>query len=236
MKRLVASTALCALLLAIFCPIALAADYPTGDLAGEPANVTTSQERSEAAAFDAWAATARLSTRADAPYAYLGTSYCPQQRSYWCGPAAVQTALSYFFGPPTQASIAARLGTTLGGTAMSRVDDVLRFFTGRSYTYHNVTSAGDFNARVQYSLNTARRPVIVDVRIQAPWGPYRYDHAGHIICLDGFNWGPATIRVNDSYDEHVWQSGGGGTGGQTNYDRGLLYKGVQGHSGHPIVF
>jgi hypothetical protein len=237
MKRLAASVALCALLFAISCPgapAALAADYPTGDLAGEPANVTTVQEVLENAAFEAWAA--RLPNRNDAPFAYLATRYCPQLRSYWCGPAAVQTALTYFGDPPAQATIATRLSTTSNGTAMSRVDDALRYYTARPYTYHNITSVGDFNAHVEYAIGAKRRPMIVDVRIQAPWGPYRLDHAGHIICVDGFNWTPATIRVNDSYDEHAWQSGGGATGGPTNYDRGVLFTGVWRHSGHPIVF
>ena len=50
--------------------------------------------------------------------------------------------------------------------------------------------SGDFNGHVEYTIGTKRRPMIVDVRIVAPWGPYRYDHAGHIICVDGFNWTP----------------------------------------------
>jgi hypothetical protein len=233
MKRSAVAAALCALLFAIQVPIVLAVDYPTGDLAGEPANVTTAREVAELAAFDAWAA---LPNRADAPYAYLSTRYCPQQRSYWCGPAAVQTALSYFGIAPAQSTIAGRLGTTTSGTAMSKIDDVLRAYTGRGYTYHGITSVGDFNGHVEWAVGQQRRPIIVDVRIQAPWGPYRLDHAGHIICVDGFNWGPCTIRVNDSFDEHAWQSGGGFTGGPTTYDRGLLFTGVWRHSGHPIVF
>ena len=234
MKRLLVTAALLALLFAIQGPSALAVDYPTGDSTDQPADVASAQEVAELAASHAWAAL--LPNRNDAPYAYLYTRYSPQQRSYWCGPAAVQTALTYYGATPTQSTIAGRLGTTSLGTAMSKVDDVLRYYTGLWYTYHSVTSVGDFNGHVEWAIGQKRRPMIVDVRIQAPWGPYRYDHAGHIICVDGFNWTPCTIRVNDSFDEHVWQSGGGGTGGPTTYDRGLLFTGVWRHSGHPIVF
>ena len=167
---------------------------------------------------------------------YVSTTYCPQERSYWCGPAAVQTALPCFGIKPAQGTIAARLGTSTGGTSMTLVDDVLRAYTAKPYTFHAAASAGDFYNHVLYTVYSRYRPLIVDVRITAGWGPYRKDHAGHIIALDGMDWRYGTVRVDDSYDEHLWQSGGGYTGGHTTYTRAQMWNAVAAHAGHPIVY
>lgn len=233
MKRIVVTAMLCALAFFVL-PSPGWCATETGDLSLDVPNVTSAAEVAENAAFAEWLSGGQPDYTA-APSAYLYTAYCPQQRAYWCGPAAVQTALTNAGLKPTQLEIASRLGTTSGGTAMSKVDDVLRAYTRRGYTYHGVTSAGDFNSHVEYSLLGRGRPLVADVRIDAPWGPYQRDHAGHIICVDGFSWRTSTVRVNDSYDERSW-SGGGYTGGRTTYDRALFYRGVALHPGHPIVY
>jgi hypothetical protein len=46
----------------------------------------------------------------------LNVEYQVQQTSYWCGPAATRIALSARMTPPSQATLAAELGTTVNGT------------------------------------------------------------------------------------------------------------------------
>ena len=231
MRRLLLAFALGAALAAGCCATALA---DTGDATLTP-DVPTAETKAESAAFSDWV-TGGGPTRVDAPYGYLSTTYCPQQRAYWCGPAAVQTALTNFGIRSSQSTIAARLGTTGGGTSMSVVDDVLRLYTGRPYVYHGATSSTDFYNHVLYSICSKGRPVVVDVRIVAPWGPYRKDHAGHIITMDAVDWRSSTVRMNDSFNEASWISGGGPTGGETTYARSVMWTGVYRHAGHPIVY
>ena len=189
----------------------------------------------EDAAFAEWSRSAEP-TIIDAANRYLSAQYCPQERSYWCGPAAVQTALTSFGLKPTQTTIAGRLGTTTGGSSMTLVDDVLRAYSGRGYTFHSASSSGDFYRHIEYSVYAQRRPLIVDLRIVAGWGPYRKDHAGHIIALTGMDWRYGTVRLNDSYDEHMWVSGGGYTGGSTTYARAQMWNALALHPSQPIVY
>ena len=230
MRRFIAVLALCAVLVSAVPGIALAVDDP--DLV---ADRPTADTVAEDFAFAQWAGSGGPTIIAEANR-YLSTLYCPQERAYWCGPAAVQTALTSFGLKPSQTTIAGRLGTTSGGTSMTLVDDVLRAYTGRRYAYRSATSAGDFYDHVLYSIASQGRPLIVDVRIRAGWGPYRKDHAGHIIAMDGMDWRFGTVRVNDSYDEHEWQPGGGYTGGHTTYTRALMWSALALHPGHPIVY
>lgn len=230
MRRSIITIALAALLLIALPAAAWGMDDPDM-LADRPA----AENVAEDAAFTVWSSRIEP-TAVDAPIRYLYTQYCPQERAYWCGPAAVQTALTYFGLKPSQTTIAGRLRTTLNGTSMTLVDDVLRSYTGRRYTFHTATNSTDFYNHVLYSVYSQRRPLVVDVRIRAGWGPYRKDHAGHILTLDGMDWRRATVRVDDSYDERLWQSGGGYTGGPTTYARSLMWTAIALHPAHAIVY
>jgi hypothetical protein len=233
MKRILAAILASTLLVGALPCTALAAG--TGDDAGGPANVASSAETAENTAYRLWDSSDRP-TYNQAPRAWVYTQTCPQQRSYWCGVAAVQTALTGFGKKPTQDTLAEALGTTANGTAMSRIDDVLRAYSGRPYTYRQVVNSSDFYNHVVYSLLAKARPLIVDVRIVAGWGDYHKDHAGHIICMDAFDWGRSTVRLNDSYNEATWVVGGGNTGGQTTYNRSYVLNAVMLHPQHQIVF
>lgn len=236
MRRIIAMLLLASLLCVAVPAFAYANE--TGDDPTTIANVTAPEETAEAAAFDSWTrASSKYATgMSGAPSAFLWTTTCPQQRSYWCGPAAVQTALTWFNVWPSQALIAAWLGTTTNGTSMTRVDDVLRLCTGKPYTYHRITTSSDFYNHVAYSLGSRKRPMIVDVRIAAPWGPYRKDHLGHIICMDAFDWGRSVVWLDDSYNEASWVAGGGATGGHTMYDRSLVLNALALHPLRQIVY
>lgn len=175
-------------------------------------------------------------TSADAPYRYLYTPSHEQQRSYYCGPATVQVIVDYFTSPPSQDAIATYLGTTTSGTSFSKVDDALRHYTGRSYYYYDSNTGSSFNARVLDTLLNHSQPFAADVRIDADvWPHYAYDHDGHIIPIEAFDWRSNAIRINDVYDEEGSRSGGGDTFGHTTYSRDVIWAGVYSHPQRALV-
>jgi hypothetical protein len=199
------------------------------------ADATTTASVATEAAFDAWLNDATLAV--EAPAGYIWTTTKPQLRSYWCGPASIQTALSAFNINPSQQQIATYLGTTTKGSDFTRVDDALRYFSGRWYTYATVWSTSGLRKRIEWGIGKAKRPSIVDVRIYASiFTDYNYDHAGHILCVDGYDWRSDRLRVNDSFDEHYWYSGGGETLGHKFYPADVLWAGVNSHFRHAVVY
>ena len=63
----------------------------------------------------------------------LEVEYQVQETGYWCGPAATRIALSARIAPPSQADLAAQLGTTENGTDdISQVTGVLNANLGSS--------------------------------------------------------------------------------------------------------
>ncbi|MFC4494113.1 C39 family peptidase [Streptomyces ovatisporus] len=64
----------------------------------------------------------------------LEVDYQVQETGYWCGPAATRIALSARMGPPSQADLAAQLGTTENGTDdISQVTSVLNANLGTGW-------------------------------------------------------------------------------------------------------
>lgn len=63
-----------------------------------------------------------------------------QETGYWCGPAATRVAMSArTSNPPSQAALAAQLGTHTGGTDhISQVSNVLRANLGAPYEYREM--------------------------------------------------------------------------------------------------
>jgi hypothetical protein len=173
------------------------------------------------------------------PYEYLWTTTHPQERTYWCGPASVQTIESYFYGPcHTQAQIAALLGTTTNGTDFTRVDDVLRSITGQTYWYWGpITTWADYTMFLDYGIGWKHHPIAADVTIDGSYWPnYVYDHAGHIVPLEAYDFrvSPYQVRLDDPYDEAHW-AGGGATLGHRTYKAYVIWNGLYHHFRHAMV-
>ncbi len=173
------------------------------------------------------------------PYQYLWTPTRPQERTYWCGPATVQTVESYFRSRyHTQAQIAALLGTTTNGTDFTRVDDVLRRLTGKSYYYYGpVTRWDDFAALLDYGIGGKLMPVVADVSIDGSfWPNYQFSHAGHILPIEAYDFRVASYatRINDPYDEARWARGGS-TLGHRSYKAYVIWDGLYHHFRHAMV-
>lgn len=172
----------------------------------------------------------------DAPYKYLYTPSHLQEKNYWCGPATVQVIHDYFGTPQSQQTYANWLGTGTGGTDFSKVDDCLRAYTGRSYYYYGSLTQTGFNTRVSDSLLNHGYPLAADVNIYASvWPNYNYDHNGHIIPIEAFDWRYMTIRINDVYSEAYYRSGGGNTYGHKTYSQAVVWHGVYNHFRRAVV-
>ncbi|NLU76498.1 C39 family peptidase [Streptomyces sp. HNM0575] len=82
----------------------------------------------------------------------LEVDYQVQEMGYWCGPAATRIALSARIAPPSQADLAAQLGTTENGTDdISQVTGVLNANLGGS-DYESKYMPGDPPSQEQKDL------------------------------------------------------------------------------------
>jgi hypothetical protein len=173
----------------------------------------------------------------DGPYYYMWTPSHAQGRSYWCGPATCQIIVDYWRPCPSQLDLAQHLGTTSGGTDFTRVDDVLRAFTGKQYWYYGgIRSESSFLSYVGYGITSKHYPIVADVHIFASvWPHYNFDHVGHIIPLDAYDSRYGTIRINDPYGESAWRAGGGNTYGHTTYSHDVIWNGVANHPLRAVI-
>lgn len=189
----------------------------------------------------------------DAPHYYLSTPSHKQSKTYYCGPATCQIIDDYWHGTQTQATYAAKYGmcTTTAGTNYNLMDDVLRFYTGKSsyqyYDYNSVTSTTQVYNRTEYALNSKHFPLSYLVTVDgSTWPNYHFDHAGHIFCGEGFDWRNTnyTISINDPYPENDPPPpngvGRGPTGGATyghhTYARGVIANGVLALWRHGMIY
>lgn len=174
----------------------------------------------------------------EAPYKYFYTPTHPQETNYWCGPATAQTIDDYWGATATQGEIARMLGTSTAGTAFTRLAPVLTGLTGISYVVSPKMYTGDdVVARIQYGLLNRQHPAAADVSIKGViWNNYVFDHSGHIIPIEAFDWRYMTVRINDPYSEASWRSGGGSTLGHRSYPIGQLQHGILGHFQKVLVY
>lgn len=236
-----ACAALIALAVALH-PAAALAD--TGDGRTDTKNVQSAEDVRIEQQYQAWlrrggskTGTAFRPTAVDVPYKYFYTPSHRQETNYYCGPATVQILADYWGDCPSQDEIAKWLGTDVNrGTDFSLVDDALRYFTKRAYTYVTCTSYSDVYQRICYGLLVRGNPSATDVRIVASdWPNYLYDHAGHIVPIEAFDWRNYTVRLNDPYDEKYFR-GGGDTFGHKTYLRSVIAGGIMLHPRHAIVY
>jgi len=239
--RRVLLTACLAAALAVVPSVACAAG--TGDSAVPTEDVPTKATIAAELDYTRWLEGGPMPGRvsplgSDIPYKYYYTPTHAQERAYWCGPATVQIIDDYWGTPATQSQIAAWLGTTTAGTDFSRVDDAITHFAGVGYVYSGpCTSEVDVANRIQYGLLSRKHPMAADVRIDGSvWSNYRYDHLGHILCVEGFDWRSMTVRLNDPFSERYWQPDGGDTLGHKTYPRKQVTQGVLSHWRRAMVY
>lgn len=235
-----------AVTLAMLAQPAVAVASDTGDDPNPTKNVTTALDAKVEREYQGWlrrqGPAAKGTMRSgrmivDAPYKYYYTPSHKQETNYYCGPATVQVIDDYWGTPATQTEIAKYLGTyTTHATDFSLVDNAINKFAGQNYVYVTCASVSDTYYRIQYGLLTRGHPAATDVKIDADlWPNYMFDHAGHIIPIEAFDWRYGTVRVNDPYDEAYYQ-GGGATYGHKTYSKAIVASGIMAHTRHAIVY
>lgn len=91
----------------------------------------------------------------------LSVDYQVQETGYWCGPAATRIALSARVAPPSQAALAAELGTTEAGTDwIGQVTGVLNAHVGTGW-YETKEMPNDPPTQAQTDL--LWRDVVLDI-------------------------------------------------------------------------
>ena len=91
----------------------------------------------------------------------LAIDYQVQDTSYWCGPAATRIALSARTSPPSQATLASQLGTTVNGTdSITQVTGVLDADLGTGW-YETKQMPNDPPTQAQRDL--LWRDVVLDI-------------------------------------------------------------------------
>lgn len=219
----------------------------TGESTVRSADVLTNSQAARKAHFERLSATKEVSppisvsgasvSALDEDYYYVWTPSHKQERNYWCGPATVQVIDDYWGSYVSQQTYATYMGTSTAGTDFSRMDDAIRHYTGLSnYYYYGDLSTGELSAKIHHSLFVHHSPMAIDVTIDEDvWDIYKYDHAGHIIPVDGFSWVYNTVRVNDVYNEADYHADGGQTYGHHTYGFSVIADGVSRHWRHAVV-
>jgi hypothetical protein len=162
---------------------------------------------------------------------FINTPSHQQERPYWCGPATVQVIHDWWGTPVSQQTYATHMGATPAGTIFSRVDDELRYRTGKAYYLRTLTSSTDFYSRVTYTLGTNFWPFPIDGHIMGGEVGYNLEHSGHIIPIEGYDWRYTlkTMDKNDVYNEQSNHQGGAYTYGHNTYNRTEFYSVVSRH-------
>ena len=172
----------------------------------------------------------------DAPYRYLYTPSHKQETGYWCGPATCQVIDDYHGAYVSQTTYARAMGTSSAGTDFTRVDDCLRAYTSKPYYYYGGLTDSGFLSRVSDSILNHTMPLAADLKILASvWPNYNYNHDGHIVPIEGFDWRFGTIRLNDVFNEADYYGGGGSTFGHATYDWPVVWNGVYNHFRRAVV-
>lgn len=246
--RFTKTIATVAVALAMLAQPAFATATGTGDDPRPTKNVETALDAQAEAQYQAWlrrqgpTAKGTLSvkpTAIDAPYKYFYTPTHMQEKNYYCGPATVQVIDDYWGAPASQSDIAKYLGTDAAkATDFSKVDNAINYFAQQDYVYYGpCTSTSDFNYRVAYGLGIRLHPMATDMKIDGSvMANYVFDHNGHIVPLEAFDWRSMIIRLNDPYDERDWQPGGGATGGHVTYPAAQIAKAVMSHFRKAVVY
>jgi type II secretory pathway pseudopilin PulG len=218
----------------------------TGDDSRLTSNVTGALDTATEQEYREWLASQQLEGSSlmtpliiDAPFKYFWTPSHMQEKNYYCGPATVQIIDDYWGTPATQAEIARYLGTdSTKSTDFSKVDDAINHFAGQDYVYYGpCKSSSDFYSRVQYGLATRLHPMAIDIRISGSLMDYYvFDHLGHIVPLEAFDWRSNIVRLNDPYNERDWRPGGGSTGGHKVYPKSQIATALMSHARKAVIY
>lgn len=165
------------------------------------------------------------STQATPPAAYyLMYGYATtQDRSYWCGPATLQ---SIDWGDDkvrnAQTAVARSLGTTTSGTAISAMVKQTNVQTNwdRAAGTYIIQGVSSWTWRKFFTIHQTHlgdgtpAPIIEHPQLLKRYFPYlRFDHSGHFQVGRGYARSNSTISIFEVFNERRWNSAGNSTSG-----------------------
>lgn len=155
-----------------------------------------------------------------ATWRVLSVDYQVQQTGYWCGPAATRIALSARTAPPSQATLAAELGTTTNGTDwIGQITAVLNNRLGaRRYKTtempHDPPTQSERDrlwADIRLSIDN-NYPVVTNIVAPPSNHPPGYpdEVIYHYFAVIGYNPSTMQVYISDSANfggnQHYWLS------------------------------
>ncbi len=151
--------------------------------------------------------------------------YREQIKSYYCGPATMETFADAAGSLRDQYYWADKLGTeALGYTSIWSLIPTINDYTNWSASYHggpyavvSVNGPGKdinwFVAQHEIRIGIYAAPIVEHVLLHTNYFDYlRYNHGGHYQTGRGYSHINGTISIFEPYDEQKWSSGGYHTG------------------------
>lgn len=137
----------------------------------------------------------------------LDIDYQVQSTGYWCGPAATRIALSARMNPPTQATLASQLGTTVNGTDwIGQVTATLNGYVGQRYATTEMPNDPPTQAQrdklwgdIVLSIDN-NYPVVANIVAPANNHPPGYPNYTiyHYFAVIGYNPDTSQVYIADS--------------------------------------
>lgn len=139
------------------------------------------------------------------PTKTLLVPHCPQERTYWCGPATAQQTLKYHTGSsPSQSTLAAAMGTTTDGTVGSYLIREVneRQSKNRYISISNGPTSTQLKNAMNFSINSHNSPPII-LGSWAKTGNWKYSTGGHFLNASGISSNGTKIQLTDPYSEYA---------------------------------
>jgi hypothetical protein len=168
-----------------------------------------------------------------AQFAMMGPYATSQERSYWCGPATLQSIdWADDKRKDTQASLARALGTSSGTSisAMVRQTNLRTNWDIAAGTYivqsvRGWTASKFFSVHVRHLGDGTGAPVIEHVQLLKRYFPYlAFNHSGHYQVGRAYSKISGTIGIFEVFNERRFNSRGHVTNGAKNIPASALFN------------
>jgi hypothetical protein len=168
-----------------------------------------------------------------AQFAMMGLYATSQERSYWCGPATLQSIdWADDKRRDTQASLARALGTSSGTSisAMVRQTNLRTNWDVAAGTYivqsvRGWTASKFFSVHVSHLGDGSGAPVIEHVQLLKRYFPYlAFNHSGHYQVGRAYSKIRGTIGIFEVFNERRFNSRGHVTNGAKNIPASALFN------------
>lgn len=134
----------------------------------------------------------------------LPVGWQQQATTYWCGPATVAMASSYYGTGRSQTSVASYIGTTTAGSDRNQVARGMNWVSNKTtYTPISAPSGATITAALRADIGLGGAPVAVNTHETSNVldhynnHPNRATGIGHFVLAIGYTNGGQTVLIND---------------------------------------